>query len=555
METERKTCQNCKKDFVIEPDDFGFYEKMQVPPPTWCPECRLIRRLVYRNERTFHHRVCEKCNKKIISVFSKESNIHVYCQQCWWKDDWDASEYSLEYDPSRSFIEQVNELFHQVPAMSLYGLYTTNVGTEYANMTGWLKNCYMVTYSDHCENVVHGSFVNWSKDSVDNLMGQKLELCYETINCTQCYETLFSVDCDSCTNILFSKNCSGCNNCFGCVNLKNKSYYIFNQPYSKDEYHKRLKELYPSTDENIRKGWEEAKKLWKDAPQKYMHGLRNVISSGDYLNDTKNAKDCFIGFDIENSRFCSFVTGKLTDTYDFTNFGENSSLMYEALQSGDQVSEVKFSWWAITNVQRVEYCMFVGSSSDLFGCVGLRKHQYCILNKQYPKEDYFNLREKIIEKMKKDGEYGQFFPVEKSPFGYNETTAQEFFPLAKDAAISKGYSWRDREQKQYEIKEGVTACEHKGNCEDACTTAFIPHPMELQFYKRMNLPQPKLCPNCRHSARLKFRNPLKLWNRTCMCNKKHPHHAEHCDIEFETSYAPDRPEIVYCEKCYQQEVY
>jgi len=544
---ENKICQNCKKDFTIEPEDFGFYEKMKVPPPTFCPECRLIRRLAFRNERTFHHRICEKCGKKIIAVFSQDSGIHVYCQSCWWSDGWNALEYNIDYDPSRSFLEQVNELFHRVPMMNLYGLHTTNVGTEYANMTGWLKNCYMVTYSDHSENLVHGSFVNWSKDSIDNLMGNKLELCYETINCTQCYETFFSTDCESCSNVLFSKNCSGCNACFGCVNLKNKSYYIFNQPYSKTEYFNRLKELYPSTYENIKKGWEKSQELWIKAPQKYIHGWRNIISSGDYLNDTKNTKDSFIGFNIENCRFCSFVTGKLTDSYDFTNFGENSALLYEAIQTGDQVSGAKFSWWAITNVQNVEYCVFVGSSSDLFGCVGLRKHQYCILNKQYSKEEYFKLREKIIEKMKIDGEYGEFFAIKMSPFGYNETTAQEFFPLTKDVALAKKYPWRDREQKKYEIKEGIIECKHQGKCNEACTAVFILHPLELQFYKRMNLPQPLLCPNCRHAARLKFRNPMKLWHRKCM--------KEGCQNEFETSYAPDRPEIIYCEKCYQQEVY
>ena len=565
MSSETRVCQNCNKDFIIEPDDFGFYEKVGVPPPTFCPECRLIRRLVYRNERTFHHRICEKCNKKIISVFSKESGIHIYCQPCWWKDDWDGSQYAMEYDTNRSFIEQVNELFHKVPAMSLYGLYTTNVGTEYANMTGWLKNCYMVTYSDHCENVVHGSFVNWSKDSVDNLMGQKLELCYETINCTQCYETLFSVDCEGSSNLLFCKNCSGCNNCFGSVNLKNKSYYIFNQPYSKEEYSKRLEELYPSTSKKIEEGWEQAKKVWENAPQKYIHGWRNILSSGDYLNDTKNAKNCFIGFKLENCRYCSFVTGKLTDTYDFTNFGENSELMYEALQSGDQVSEGKFSWWAITNVQNVEYCMFVGSGSNLFGCVGLRRKEYCILNKQYSKEDYFELKEKIIEKMKADKEYGEFFPASKSPFAYNETTAQEFFPLTKEQALAIGYSWRETEKRNYKVTKNISdlpeiisevqnnivneviKCEHDNNCNDQCTGAFKIIQAELQFYRRMNLPLPNLCLNCRHANRLKYRNPMKLWHRKCM--------NEGCLNEFETSYSTDKPDIVYCEKCYQQEVY
>lgn len=62
--------------------------------------------------------------------------------------------------------------------------------------------------------------------------------------------------------------------------------------------------------------------------------------------------------------------------------------------------------------------------------------------------------------------------------------------------------------------------------------------------------------NCRHYQRLKLRNPFKLWNRGCICDKEnHFHGTEKCEVEFETSYAPDRPEIVYCEKCYQQEVY
>jgi DNA-directed RNA polymerase subunit RPC12/RpoP len=82
-EAETKTCQNCKKDFTIEPKDFNFYEKIKVPPPTFCPECRLIRKLNFRNERFMYHNVCALCNKKIISIISKDSNVKVYCPDCW----------------------------------------------------------------------------------------------------------------------------------------------------------------------------------------------------------------------------------------------------------------------------------------------------------------------------------------------------------------------------------------------------------------------------------------------------------------------------------------
>jgi len=202
-----------------------------------------------------------------------------------------------------------------------------------------------------------------------------------------------------------------------------------------------------------------------------------------------------------------------------------------------------------------------------------RGNSYCILNKQYTKEEYEALVPKIIQHMNempyvdKKGrvyKYGEFFPAELSPFSYNETIAQEYFPLTKEQAIEQGYTWKDPEEKNYQIDiktqdipdnikdvsddiiGKVIQCSHNGECNHQCTKAFKIVPQELQFYKKMNLPLPRLCPNCRHYERLKQRNPLKLWHRKCM--------KPECTNEFETSYAPDRPEIVYCEECYNREV-
>lgn len=538
MQSENRVCKNCSTSFTIEPDDFGFYEKMQVPPPTWCPECRLIRRLARRNERSFHRRTCEKCNKQIISVWAEDSGIHAYCQPCWWSDSWDGMDYGVDYDPSRPFLEQLDELFHRVPMPSLFGLYSTLVNSDYTNMVGWLKNCYMVTYSDYGENLVHGSFVNHSKDSVDNLMGLNLELCYETINCNQCFKTFFSVDCESSNNVWFSKNCSSCNDCFGCVNLRGKSYYIFNEPYSREEYFAKISSL------KSQMTMEKAEEFWKKFPVRYLHGWRNVNSTGDYISDSKNAKDCFIGFKIEDSKFCSWVTGPMTDTYDFVNFGQDSSRMYECLQAGDQGYNLAFDWWVISSVREIQYSLFCDSANNLFGCAGLKHHEYSILNKQYSQEEYSQLRMQIIEDMKKDGTYGEFFPIETSPFGYNESTAQELFPLTKEQALAKGYNWRNPVKRTYEIKDDILGCEHKGECDHGCATAYRIHSYEQQFLDRFELPTPRLCPQCRHHRRIKYRNPMKLYARQCAkCNK-----------DIETSYSPERPEIVYCESCYQQEV-
>ena len=104
------------------------------------------------------------------------------------------------------------------------------------------------------------------------------------------------------------------------------------------------------------------------------------------------------------------------------------------------------------------------------------------------------------------------------------------------------------------ILSEIIGCAHQGKCNEKCTMAFKVIPQELQLYKKMGIPLPTLCPNCRHYQRLYKRNPMKLWHRHCMCDRNHSNHTGKCSNEFETSYAPDGKEIVYCEQCYQQEV-
>src|SRR3989338_3955733 len=104
------------------------------------------------------------------------------------------------------------------------------------------------------------------------------------------------------------------------------------------------------------------------------------------------------------------------------------------------------------------YCY--NNNSNLFGCVSLRNQSYCILNKKYTKEEYEALLPKIIQHMKdmpytdKKGRtysYGDFYPTEIAQFDYNETSAQEFFPLTKEEAIAQGYSWKENKERNYKI--------------------------------------------------------------------------------------------------------
>jgi len=249
MAQEIKTCQNCKTKFTIEPEDFEFYKKVGVPAPTFCPECRMIRRFSFRNQKSIYKRKCDASGKEIFSLYSPELPIKVYDSNIWNSDKWDPMEYGRDYNFNKPFLKQFNQLRRGVPYSS--GFVIDMVNSNYCANAGKLKNCYLVFEANYCENSAYCVETAYLKDCYDNSHLAKCELCYENFLSSGCYKTFFSADCSDCQEVLFSLNCINCSNCFGCVNLRHKKYHIFNKPYSKEEYFKKLKEFDIGSYQNV----------------------------------------------------------------------------------------------------------------------------------------------------------------------------------------------------------------------------------------------------------------------------------------------------------------
>ena len=160
--------------------------------------------------------------------------------------------------------------------------------------------------------------------------------------------------------------------------------------------------------------------------------------------------------------------------------------------------------------------------------------------------------------MKESGEYGEYFPVWFSPFGYNKTTAQLYYPLSKEEALSKGLKWDDYEPPAPKVEKVLKVDQLPDNISDItdeylewaieCEITgklFRITPQELKFYRNQKLPLPRKCPDQRHLERFQKRNPRILFDRKC----------DKCGKEIQTTYSPERTEKVLCETCYLQEVY
>lgn len=585
--TKTKNCQNCKSDFTIEPEDFGWYERFKVPPPTWCPSCRFFRRILFRNERKIFKGTDGLRGKPFVSLYPPELGLTVYFTDDWWNQDlWDPLKYGQDFDPESPFLTQLFELFKKVPKMASSSMHLIN--SEYSANAGDLRNCYLMFNSNYTEDSAYGNGVDYSRNCYDNSHVQKSERCYDSFWLTNCYETHFSSQCEDCTGVWFSKNCRGCTSCLGCVNLRSQKYCIFNKQYSKEDYEAKLAGMRLDTWNGLLAAKAQAREFWITAPNKFMEGVQNTNVSGEYITNSRNISESYLIRECENLRYAQYSQVPFSkDSMDASVLGNHAELLYEVSTCGWGASALKFCWDCWDGGRSLEYCISCARlAADLLGCVGITKQQYCILNKQYSKEEYFALREKIIKHMDempyvdKQGRvyrYGEFFPPEFSPFAYQHTIVPEHFEMTKEQVEAFGAKWQDPNPTEYEtsmpaaaipdaiedVKDGIL--KEIIQCAN-CKRAYRLIQPELQFLKQMKIPVPRTCVDCRHYARIALRNKAALYARECQCAGKvsqngvytntagHFHSGETCPNSFRTSYAPDRPEIVYCEQCYNAEV-
>jgi len=332
---------------------------------------------------------------------------------------------------------------------------------------------------------------------------------------------------------------------------------MFNEKLTKEEYEDRLRSFDFSSRAHLQMARAKLEGLKLRHPRKAFVGEQNENVSGNYMYNSKDCFDCFNVRECRDCRYCDIIRD-CKDCMDYLSWGDRGERIYEAQECGHGIHNLRFCSACYEGIYDLLYCyQCCLTAAHCFGCVGVKKKEYCVLNTQYTKQEYEDLVPRIIEHMKQTNEFGEFFPIAISPHSYNETVAQQHFPLTKEETLKRGWKWRDnlpftmgKETVTWEkvpdriedipdsIVNEVLACEATGK-------NYRITKQELLFYKSFKIPIPHLHPDERHRRRIAMRNPRKLFDRTCA----------KCSAAIKTSYPPSRPEVVYCEKCYLQSVY
>lgn len=565
---ETKNCQNCKSDFLIESEDFDFYKKIDVPPPTFCPECRLQRRLSYFNLVKLYRRACDKkgCAKRILSVYHPESGYLAYCPDCWWSDDWDPREYGSDYDFARPFFEQLHDLWKSVPQLGLVTRHASNQNSDYNNYASSLKDCYLAFMSHEVETAVCCNNMRQTKQAFDCQNIVESDRVFDSLHVLRGYNCFGDYNTLECIDTYFCRDCINCQNCFGSTNLKNKKYCFFNEQLTKEEYQTRIESLDLGSWSGYQMAKTAAHEFWKTQAPRPTYAMFSENCVGNYIFDSNNCQQCFDVGGAENCKYLHMILNQpISNSYDITSWGDNQDLCYENVVIGSGASNFKFCADGGYSSSDCEYTRTVSrSSNNCFGSTSMRNASYCILNKQYSKEEYFALKEKIIEHMNempyvdKQGNeyrYGEFFPVELSPFEYKYTLAQNFFPLTDEEILERGYTHYPEIENEYQITlEAKDLPDHIKDAPDeilneviACLKtgkAYKIHPMELEFLRRMHLPLPRLAPIERINEKINiWTKEMKLTERVSSLSGE----------AFLTHHTEQEAPIIYTPGEYQQE--
>ncbi|MBI5733039.1 hypothetical protein HY967_03725 [Candidatus Jorgensenbacteria bacterium] len=551
-----RTCRLSGEQFYIRPEDVDFCRRVRVPLPTLSPKERIRKKLAFHNSYNLFRVTSSFSDKSIVSQYPPHMPYPIFEHQIWFGEEWDPFKFGIGYEHGRDFFTQFKELQAKTPRPSL-DVDNTNVESDYTNWSVRLKRCYLVFDSWQAEDSAYGIAIDDSKNCFDCFTTYNSDRCYDCFEATNMYQCFFSEYSNDCLDSSFLFDCRNCRNCFMCTNLRHKKYYFLNKPYTKEQYEEKIRQYNIGNIDVLRELQKQFDALKKQAIYKENHNERSVNSSGDYLKNSKNCHACFYALESENNAY-SIGGLKIKDAYDSFG-GAESEFIYDS-HGGIRSYGLKFSF-NIRESRNLEYCDLMVNCHDCFGCIGLKNKSFCILNKQYTENEYWQVVDEIKASMLKCEEYGEFFPQSICPIPYNISVATSYKGY-DDIDFAKRYGYWIQEVPDTlqdvqgsvvssrdlpkDIREVDDSLLNKIVFDEENKKQFRFVKAELDFYRKFNLPLPREHPTIRLRQKRKKFGTIILDFHERKCFK--------CKKSINSIYMPSYPEKVYCESCYNTEI-
>ncbi len=523
---DTKTCEHCKKEFKITNRELDQYKQVNLLIPDICVFCRWRQHFAFWPFGKFRKGVSALSGESLITILPENARYPIYTSKEWWSDKWDATKYGQDYDSTKPFFDQLKELQGKVPRPHQQG--TNSVNSEWSDDAWDSKNCYLSRSVANAENIMYGYRAIGAKNSIDVSHVYTLDKCYACTYCFNSYDLIFSFNCHDCLSSTFLFDCRNCSDCFMSFNLRGKKFNIRNKQYTKEEYEEEMKNVDLGSNENLENLKTEYKRMLKEnAVHKEHFNSKTSNSVGCFMANCNNCINVFSWEDSENCTNC--LRGlKSKDCIDLTgNWIMELSGNNSCCTNG---YDVRYSIWC-DNIRYSEYLDQCLECEYCFGSVGLKKKKYYILNKQYTKEEYEKLRQKIISDMKLNGEYGKFPPYSMGLCDFTLSTGMIYASdTTRELIESQGGIWDSHTEVIVEGKSASELPDHIKNTDDSVIKTALICPVtswrfniaeeELRFLRNKNIALPRVHFDVRTKERMKSLSVTSSNPGTCCFCKK-----------------------------------
>jgi len=380
-------------------------------------------------------------NNGHISRYPASDRINVVWLKEFQKNRDNNIDHALEYNPELSFFQQFQKLMLDVPQASLVHFGNCN-NSDFSDTVVDSSNCYMSSsVTIDVDTVLYSFWVRVHSKSVLNSV--YIAVNNENIYFSRCvlssFNIFYSAFLNNCNNIWFSSNLTGCSECILSDNLLNQKYCIKNKQYEKQEYFEKKAEILKD---------KQRFSAYYSQTEKQGNNYNSTDVSGHFISDSENIENGIFAYSTKNGKNLVFAWSPegCENMYDYFagwSMGTHDSYGV-AISGGNSYVYCSLSIWFSNNIF---YCYDLVTCSYCIGCVWLQNKQYCIFNKQYSKEDWYELADKIFGTMDEQSVLGDFFPGEINPFYFNDSVASLYKDFDKDEILEKWYMWRDEEIK------------------------------------------------------------------------------------------------------------
>ncbi len=487
-EEEQTLLRNLSKAHPLLPED--------LPLPDTAPIEFLRQMACWGNLLNIYKSKSSFSGNAQLTRYNPELGFKICTPDEFWSLKIDNTEFGRPYDFNRPFFDQIYDLLRE---SYLIALNATNCeGSDFVNGAYGTKNSYLCFGVFHSEECLYSYMMHHCTNCIDCIDLNKCELCYDCFSMRNSYECRSCRMCNNCVECLFCEDCIGCQNCIFSFGLRNQQYCIANKRVTKEEY------------ERFIAGWElhkntkvlEAKRNLTALMQRENYVTNTLInaedSTGHFLT---NVERVFNSFYTHDAHDCGHLLLSNNCSDFWRGFAESAELGY---QSGSYFKAYcTYNCYMDVGGTFNLYSLFMYNACEhCFGSVGLNKKSYCILNKPYSKEEYFELVPRIIAHMKSTQEWGRFFPPHISPHYYQDAFCDEWIsPISLTDAAQRGYRVR--------VQEEVHTAQHLSSSTIAdsihaidstildktfsCTLTNRPFKFqkkEIDFYQRFSIPLP-----------------------------------------------------------------